>query len=93
MEKIEAAVRTSIDEHKKIDKWTIQSNKTFTSIVNSVFDDMSGDIYATTQRLALKFTKDEGCDYNSLYTKVADAMVDKVFTYFVDAMVKKENEK
>ena len=93
MEKIEAAVRASIDEHKELGKWEVQSNDVFRSIINRALDDMSGDIYATTQKLAHEFTEDEGRDYNSLYGKVADAMVDKVFTHFVDAMVKKEEAK
>lgn len=89
MDKIEHAIREKIEEFKAPDRWDVHHNDTYLGVVNRAIKDMDSEIYSRTQKLAKEFSDDDGRDYNSLYGRVADAMVDKVFEHFVTAMTEK----
>lgn len=89
--KIENAIREKIQEFKEPDRWDIRHNSHCEKIVENALKDISDEIYAATQKMAREMMADDNRDYNSIYGKVSDAMVDKVFTHFVNAMVDKEN--
>jgi hypothetical protein len=92
-DKIKSAVKERIEEFKEPDSWAVQNHDRFKKAMNEAFDELHDTIKEAAHKKATEFTNDEGRDYNSFYGKVSDAMVDRVFNHFVDAMVKKESER
>lgn len=92
-DKIKSSVKEKIEEFKEPDAWYIQSHDRFKKATNDALDELHETIKAAAHKKAVEFTNDESRDYNSFYGKVSEAMVDRVFNHFVDAMVKKESER
>ena len=93
LDKIKSVIREKLQNFKEPDDWTIRSNDIYKKCINDALGEIKDDIMDATKKKAIEFMNDDGKDYKSFYGKVADAMVDKVFENFVDAMVKKELNK
>ena len=91
-DKIKSSVKEKIEEFKEPDAWHIQSHDRFRKATNDALDELQETIKAAAHKKAVEFINDEGRDYNSFYGKISDAMVDRVFDHFVNAMLEKKRE-
>jgi ribonuclease HII len=92
MEKIESAIKTSIDNFK-IDDWSIRSHKVVEKVIDETMNGMKEKIKNKAQAYANEYVESDSDDYKSIRQKVADAMAENVFNVFIDAMVKREINK
>lgn len=87
-QKIQDAVREKISK-VTFDKYDIMHNDVFKKAMDGAIDGMKSEIEQAALTKAREIIQDEGRDYPSFYSRIADAMVDNVFKHFVDAMVEK----
>ncbi len=77
----------------EVGKWDVLCNPTVTKSVQAAIDERADDIKKKASTFVDLVMNDESTGYDSLYNKVSDAMANRVFDTFIEAMVNKEMKK